>query len=141
MKSIKEDKNILTVLSESVKESCKIDVGLFEKYNVKKGLRNADHTGVLVGLTNIGDVVGYKKDGEKMIPVEGKLYYRGIEVEDLVKGAQQEHRHGFDEVIYLLLSGYLPKISELSSFTDYLGSLTRITRQFYKKHDPDLKRP
>ncbi len=129
----KQNCRVLVKLSESVKQSSKIDLSLFEKYNVKKGLRNADHTGVLVGLTNVGDVVGYEKEGDKLIPVDGKLMYRGIDVETLVKGAQAEKRHGFDEVVHLLLSGHLPTPSELDEFNDYMGSL-RVLPDYFTKN-------
>lgn len=69
-------------LSDEVKNSCKIDNSLFGQYGVKRGLRNEDGTGVLVGLTNIGNVVGYERDAAgKMCPTEGRLYYRGYELE------------------------------------------------------------
>jgi citrate synthase len=112
---------VVTQLSEQVQKAAYIDPQLFEKYSVKRGLRNADHTGVLVGLTNIGDVVGYTKENDKMVPIDGRLIYRGIDVEDLVKGAIEQKRHGFDEVVYLLLSGKLPNKQELNDFMKYMG--------------------
>lgn len=117
-------------LSEEVVKASKIEPQLFEKFNVKRGLRNADHTGVLVGLTNVGDVVGYKKEGDTLVPIDGKLIYRGIDVEDLVKGAIDQKRHGFDEVVYLLLSGKLPNKAELDEFMDYMGSLRELPDEF-----------
>jgi citrate synthase len=127
------DKDILIKkLSDDVKKSAYIVPELFEKYNVKRGLRNADHTGVLVGLTNVGDVVGYQKDGDKMVPVDGKLLYRGIDVEHLVDGALKENRHGFDEVVYLLLCGKLPNRDELAEFMDYMGSIRELPDEFTK---------
>lgn len=72
-------------LSDEVKNSCKIDNDLFQKYGVKRGLRNEDGSGVLVGLTNIGNVVGYERsDDGHLEPTEGKLFYRGYELDDLV---------------------------------------------------------
>ncbi|MDD6209791.1 MAG: citrate/2-methylcitrate synthase [Bacteroidales bacterium] len=108
-------------LSETVKNTCQIDNELFTKHNVKRGLRNEDHSGVLVGLTKIGDVVGYERqeDGLKAIP--GKLLYRGIDIEDLVKGIHAEKRFGFEETAFLLLSGYLPDKEELETFTRLLN--------------------
>lgn len=93
-------------LSDEVKNSCKIDTELFSKYGVKRGLRNDDGSGVLVGLTNIGNVVGYNRaeDG-KLTPCPGKLYYRGYELDDLVAPLLKEKRFGFEEIAYLLLSG------------------------------------
>lgn len=117
-------------LSEEVVKASKIEPQLFEKFNVKRGLRNADHTGVLVGLTNVGDVVGYKKEGDALVPIDGKLIYRGIDVEDLVKGAIDQKRHGFDEVVYLLLSGKLPNNAELTEFMNYMGSLRELPDEF-----------
>ena len=109
-------------LSESIKTTSHIDNELFTKYNVKRGLRNEDHSGVLVGLTQIGDVVGYERlpeGGLKAIP--GKLLYRGINVEDLVKGILAEKRFGFEETAFLLLSGYLPDREELTGFSELIN--------------------
>jgi len=108
-------------LSESVKTTSKIDNELFEKYNVKRGLRNEDGTGVLVGLTQIGDVVGYERlpeGGLKAIP--GKLYYRGYDIEDIVHELIKEKRFGFEEVAFLMLSGKLPDAEELTNFKELL---------------------
>ncbi|MDR2607024.1 MAG: citrate/2-methylcitrate synthase [Treponema sp.] len=99
-----------------------IDPELYDKFNVKRGLRNADGTGVLVGLTRIGEVHGYMiSEGEK-VSVPGRLYYRGIDVEDLVRGAEQENRFGFEETVYLLLFGYLPDKAELAHFNTLMGN-------------------
>ncbi|MBQ2060693.1 MAG: citrate synthase, partial [Prevotella sp.] len=86
-------------LSDAVKTTCKIENDLFTQYGVKRGLRNEDGSGVLVGLTNIGNVVGYEmgEDG-KPHPTEGKLYYRGYELDDLVTPLLEEKRFGFEEV-------------------------------------------
>ena len=108
---------IIYKLSESIKSTSHIDNELFVKYNVKRGLRNEDHSGVLVGLTKIGDVVGYERlpeGGLKAIP--GRLLYRGIDVNDLVKGIHAEKRFGYEEAAFLLLSGYLPNREELETF-------------------------
>jgi len=121
---------LIARLSEHVKTASYIDPQLFEKYSVKRGLRNADHTGVLVGLTNIGDVVGYTKENDKMIPIDGRLIYRGIDVKDLVEGAVNQKRHGFDEVVYLLLSGKLPNKKELNDFMKYMGKQRALPENF-----------
>jgi len=117
------DNNIISKLQEPVIKSCDIDNNLFERWDVKRGLRNADGTGVLVGLTNIGDVVGYNKENGRVVPIPGKLFYRGIDLEDIVAGFQREDRHGFDETVFLLLTGYLPSKPELDEFSAYMGSL------------------
>ena len=93
----------------------------YSKYNVKRGLRNADGTGVLVGLTHIGDVRAYiLEEGEK-VPMPGKLYYRGMEIHDIVDGFQRDNRFGFEECAYLLLTGELPKRKQLKEFQQLLG--------------------
>ena len=106
-------------LSDEMKKSTHMDAALFKKMDVKRGLRNEDGTGVLVGLTNIGNVVGYERDAEGHLqPVEGKLYFRGYEVKDLVEAIQKEDRCGFEEITFLLLSGRLPDAEELQAFKD-----------------------
>ena len=112
---------IIYKLSDASKEACKIDNELFPMYNVKRGLRNEDGTGVLVGLTKVGNVVGYERlpeGGLKAIP--GKLFYRGYDVEDIAHGLIKEKRFGFEEVAYLLLSGKLPDIEELAGFKELI---------------------
>lgn len=109
-------------LSDQVKNSCKIDNELFQKYNVKRGLRNEDGSGVLVGLTNIGNVEGYERDKDgNLKPTEGKLFYRGYELDDLVTPLLKEKRFGFEEVAYLLLSGELPDSEELTAFRELIN--------------------
>jgi citrate synthase len=117
-----EDEYMIYKLSETIKTTSRIDKELFTKYGVKRGLRNDDHTGVLVGLSKIGDVVGYEKDEQGVLkPIPGKLYYRGIDVEELVHGIQAEGRLGFEETAFLLLSGYLPDEEELTIFSKLLN--------------------
>lgn len=139
MSNIENGGKIISRLSEYARKASQIDSALFEKYSVKRGLRNADHSGVLVGLTNVGDVVGYKKENDSVIPIDGKLYYRGIDVEDLVNGAISQKRHGFDEVIYLLLSGKLPNKKELDDFMAYMGGLRELPDNFTNNMILNLK--
>ena len=109
-------------LSDAVKNSCKIENDLFLKFGVKRGLRNEDGSGVLVGLTNIGNVVGYERDADgKLQPTNGKLFYRGYEVDDLVSPLLKEKRFGFEEIAFLLLSGELPDKEELAAFRELLN--------------------
>jgi len=98
-----------------------IEPGLYERYNVKRGLRNSDGTGVLVGLTEIGDVHGYILDEGERVPDEGRLLYRGIDIREIVKGFQKEGRYGFEEICYLLLFGELPDQQTLADFNELLG--------------------
>ena len=109
-------------LSDTIKNTSKIDVDDFGRYGVKRGLRNEDGSGVLVGLTNIGNVVGYERDADgKLEPTQGKLYYRGYELDDLVSPLLEEKRYGFEEIAYLLLSGTLPDKEELAAFQELIN--------------------
>lgn len=92
----------------------------YKKYGVKRGLRNEDHTGVLVGLTRVADVVGYQRaeDGQK-IDIDGILYYRGIDIRELVKN-DRDHGYLYEEASFLLLFGYLPTKNELKHFCTVL---------------------
>jgi citrate synthase len=103
---------------------------LYNKFNVKRGLRNADGTGVLVGLTRIGDVHGYIIDEGEKVAVDGKLYYRGIDVEDLAAAAEQEDRFGFEETVYLLMFGTLPGRENLARFSALLGECRTLPKNF-----------
>jgi citrate synthase len=109
-------------LSEEIKKSCHIPHDAFQKYGVKRGLRNEDGSGVLVGLTNIGNVVGYERDNDGSLqPCPGRLYYRGYELDDLVTPLLKEKRFGFEEIAYLLLSGNLPDSENLQMFQDLIN--------------------
>ena len=119
-------------LTKKIKSVCQIEKNLFHKYDVKRGLRNRDHTGVLVGLTNIGDVIGYRKEVEKIIPIDGELYYRGYKITDLVEGFQNDGRQGFDEICYLLFTGELPNNEELRIFSSYLAENRKLPQVFKK---------
>jgi len=120
-------------------ENFSIEPELYDKFNVKRGLRNADGTGVLVGLTRVGDVHGYIIDEGERIPVDGKLYYRGIDVEDLVKNAETDGRFGFEETVYLLLFGYLPSKSQLEDFSALIGNSRALPKNFAE--DSIMKAP
>jgi citrate synthase len=115
---------------ESLVKSSTIEPALFGKYNVKRGLRNADGTGVLVGLTRVSDVHGYIIDESDKISVDGKLYYRGIDVEEIVRAAEKEDRFGFEETIYLLLFGALPDREELAEFSTALNESRVLPEHF-----------
>ncbi len=99
-----------------------IEPALHKKFNTKRGLRNENGTGVLIGLTEIGEVHGYVVEDQERTPVEGRLRYRGIDLKDIVRGFQADRRYGFEEVAYLLLFGELPSASELNDFRTLLRS-------------------
>lgn len=108
-------------LADQMKSCIRIDADLFKKMDVKRGLRNEDGTGVLVGLTNIGNVVGYERDTHGVLtPVDGRLYLRGYEISDMVHSIENDRRFGFEEVAYLLLSGHLPDSEELQTFKNLI---------------------
>lgn len=102
-------------------EHNKIPRELYEKYSVKRGLRNPDGTGVVVGLTEVGEVHGYIMEEGDKIPHPGRLRYRGYDLYDIVEGFQKEDRFGFEETSFLLLFGKLPTKDELEDFNYYLG--------------------
>jgi citrate synthase len=110
----------VTRVADQLREHVEIDRELYTKYGVKRGLRHDDGSGVLVGLTKISSLIGFKQVDEDVVPVEGELYYRGIRIHDLVEGIQNEKRHGFPEIIYLLLFGKLPTQSELNELVEYM---------------------
>ncbi len=123
---------ILDKLEPYSVHASQIDKELFTRYNVKRGLRNQDGSGVLVGLTNIGDVVGYEKKGDNLYPCEGSLFYRGININDIVHGFQKDGRHGFDETVFLLIYGKLPTKQELDEFSSCLNALRDLPEYFTK---------
>ncbi len=107
--------------------------------DVKRGLRNSDGTGVMIGYTQIGNVIGYSiVDGER-VPMEGHLSYAGYDVVDLIEGYQRENRFGFEEVAYLLLLGRLPTASELDAFKNFLYDYMPLPSNFTE--DMILKHP
>ena len=111
----------------------------YEKIEVKRGLRNADGTGVVAGLTQIGNVRGYyMQDGEKM-PMPGQLFYRGINVESLIHGFSSAGRYGFEETAYLLLFGNLPTEIQLEHFNEVMDSFRALPPMFTE--DMILKAP
>ena len=121
MSTEKEKLAILKKLEKLAIHNDPINPDLYVKYDVKRGLRNANGTGVLVGLTRIGDVVGYEiKNGQK-IAVPGRLIYRGYNAEDLIHDAEKNKQFGFEQIAYLLVFGELPNQEQLTKFSNYLG--------------------
>ncbi|MEE1364172.1 MAG: citrate/2-methylcitrate synthase, partial [Collinsella sp.] len=109
------------------------DEGLFVEHNVKRGLRNADGSGVVAGLTRISDVHGYNKVDGKVVPDQGKLTLRGYSIEDLVNNAQAENRYGYEEVAYLLITGSLPTKEELDGFCGRLGAFRHLSDEYVRE--------
>ena len=108
-----------------------IEKELYTKYEVKRGLRDSAGKGVLTGLTEISDVTGYKLVNGRRIPADGALYYRGIDVQDIVNGLK-DRRFGFEETIYLLIFGKLPSKEELSRFLELLSDMEDLGGRFVR---------
>lgn len=123
--------DFLDYSAKTIETNDKIESDLYIKNNVKRGLRNSNGTGVVVGLTKIGDVRGYEVDsaGNK-IPVDGKLFYRGYNIEDIVGNCINEDRFGFEEITFLLIFGTLPSRSELEAFKKMLGAKRELPNGF-----------
>ncbi len=121
----------LSSMAEHLSQTNVIENDLYIKYNVKRGLRNANGTGVVVGLTRIGEVVGYKTDEQNnKVPVPGELYYRGYEIKELVTNYQKENRFGFEEVTFLLMFGELPTKDELTEFKRLIAEKRELPKDF-----------
>ncbi|MDR0767023.1 MAG: citrate/2-methylcitrate synthase [Methanosarcinales archaeon] len=132
-----EQKAVVEKLARRCEENGPIDPELFVKYNVNRGLRDAEGNGVLTGLTEISDVQsGRQKDGTDK---RGRLFYRGIDIDDLVGGFVAEKRFGFEEVTYLLLFGTLPTEAQLEEFKALLGCYRTLPDDFVR--DIILKAP
>jgi Citrate synthase len=120
-----------------------IDSDLYTKYEVKRGLRDINGKGVLAGLTHIADIQAYTVIDDTLIPCEGKLFYRGLDIDDLIEGFTNENRFGFEEITYLLLFGQLPNKQQLLSFTETLAHYRSLPPTFVrdvlmKKPSPDM---
>lgn len=121
-----------------VENNC-IDIELYEKYGVKRGLRDKSGEGVLSGLTNISLIKSQEIIDGKRVPCEGQLLYRGYDVIDLVRGFEHSARYGFEEIAYLLLFGSLPNARELEDFSEKLGMLRTLPTNFTR--DVIMKAP
>ncbi len=120
----------LESLCEEYKKNNHIDAADFVKHDVKRGLRNADGSGVVAGLTRICNVHGYLiSDGER-IPDEGELIYRGVNVKDIIDGCVKDNRFGFEEVVWLLLFGELPSADKLQGFRDLIAECRALPDDF-----------
>jgi citrate synthase len=133
------EENKLDQLTEIIVKNNLIDPSLFNKYQVKRGLRDEDGRGVLVGLTEIGDVHSYILDENDIIPVPGRLMYRGIDIVDLANGFMKDGRYGFEETAYLLLFGDLPNKQQFEDFDQLLCEFRKLPEHFVR--DLILKAP
>lgn len=125
-----QDTKFLKAATSILKKNDPINPKLYEKYNVKRGLRYANGQGVLVGLTSIGDVVGYEIQDDKKVPIPGRLVYRGYNVEDFVHDVEAQNAFGYEQCAYLLLFGQLPTKQQLQGFASYIGSKRTLPENF-----------
>lgn len=127
----KKERDYVAALSTEITENNGIDSTLYGKYDVKRGLRNANGTGVVVGLTRVGEVKGYKtNEKNEKVAVPGKLFYRGVDIEDLVTNCVRENRFGYEETSYLLLFGKLPTQQELCDYNATLAARRELPMGF-----------
>ena len=131
--------NDIKFLCEQIRKNNYIDPSDFERFNVKRGLRNSDGTGVMAGITGVCTVEGYFIDDGEKIPREGRLRFRGIDMEDIVNGCIADDRFGFEEVVYLLLFGSLPTKDQLDNFCNILSSCRELPDDFIE--DMIMKAP
>ena len=119
-------------LSKLSEQCARIDPALYAKYDVKRGLRDINGKGVLVGLTEISDVCSTKMIDGKLRPADGELYYRGYNVKDIIDGTSENSHFGFEECTYLLLFGKLPTRTELTEFTKMLSEYRTLPTSFVR---------
>ena len=135
-----DGKSVINKYEEICRRDYALDTSLYEKYHVKRGLRDKSGQGVVAGITNISKIVSYKEDAEgKHIPCDGELYYRGYSINDLVNGLIKDDRFGFEEIAYLLILGELPDKKQLEEFKTLLAEMRKLPRNFTK--DVILKAP
>jgi citrate synthase len=132
------DKTVMSLCEKSLKNSG-FDVMEYSRYQVKQGLRNADGTGVIAGLTRLCNVHGYVLNEGERAPVDGRLVYRGYDLDDIVNGFISENRFGFEEAVYLLLTGELPDAAELAEFHAMLAMEGELPKNFI--HDIIMRSP
>ena len=126
-------------LAEKMQANSVIDPGLYNKFDVKRGLRDLDGKGVLTGLTDISTIKQNKLVDGKLVPCDGELYYRGYNVNDIVGGILEDNRFGFEEVVYLLLFGEMPTAQQLKDFRELLVLYRTLPQNFVR--DVILKAP
>ena len=129
----------INFLAEKMVSNSTIDTSLYGKFDVKRGLRDIDGKGVLTGLTDISTIKQNKMVDGNLVPCDGELYYRGYNVNDIVGGILKDDRYGFEEVVYLLLFGELPKKEQLLNFRELLVQYRTLPQNFVR--DVILKAP
>lgn len=124
------EQSAIAMLCEEFRKNNHIDTSLYHRFDVKRGLRNSDGTGVLAGLTLICNVHGYVMNEGEREPIDGQLIYRGNNIKNIVNDCFSEKRYGYEEVVYLLLFGLLPTREELDYFKSVLASFRELPEGF-----------
>ena len=131
---LEEDKDLkgeFEELCKALRNNHRINPNLYVEYDVKRGLRDSAGKGVLTGLTEVSDVTGYNLINGRNIPAEGRLYYQGINVNDIVDSLK-DRKFGFEETVYLLMFGHLPNKTELEHFLDVMFELQELSGRFVR---------
>ncbi|WP_227019204.1 citrate/2-methylcitrate synthase [Sinanaerobacter chloroacetimidivorans] len=122
----------ILALTDLCLKNSSIDAELYSKYKVNRGLRDVNGNGVLTGLTEISEIQSFQMNGEDKVPCEGRLFYRGVDIEDIVDGFIKEKRFGFEEVTYLLIFGKLPTDQQLADFSSLLAKYRTLPTSFVR---------
>lgn len=131
MKHNKDLSEKVSLLENELMNNHRINPNLYEKYDVKRGLRDKNGKGVLTGLTEVSDVCSFTSHNGEQVPIDGELYYQGINVMDLVKG-MENRRFGFEETTYLLLFGTLPTQEQLDMFLKIMFEMQTLGGRFVR---------
>ncbi len=129
----KNDTGILERYTGSLGQHIQQEYSIEKEYyrgDIKRGLRNSDGTGVPIGVTKVGSVMGYMIEDGIRVPVPGQLYYRGIELNEIVEAHRKANTFGFEEVAFLLLMGHLPSRTEMARFTDIMNQAKMLPKNF-----------
>ena len=133
-----KETGLLEQYTGSLSQRVEREYYISEKYyreDVKRGLRNSDGTGVPVGVTRVGSVLGYMIEDGVRVPVPGQLYYRGIELNEIVEAHRKAGTFGFEEVAFLLLMGFLPSQWELDRFNEIMNRAPEAAPRIHRGHD------
>ena len=131
MKHNKDLSEKVSLLENELMNNHRIDPNLYEKYDVKRGLRDKNGKGVLTGLTEVSDVCSFTSHNGEQVPIDGELYYQGVNVMDLIKG-MENRRFGFEETTYLLLFGTLPTQEQLDMFLKIMFEMQTLGGRFVR---------
>lgn len=122
----------IEALSRLAEKASYISPGLYEEYDVKRGLRDQNGKGVLVGITNVSEVTAFKEENGERIPIDGELYYRGCNVKEIINALPDDFHFGFEVITYLLLFDKIPSKAEFDEFLDMISAFRDLPKQFFR---------